>query len=80
MSAARDTAVRVREVDARKIWEQAFEAAKKREFDFSTLSGSTVAPIYGPADADVDFERDLGWPGQFPFTRGVHPTMYRDHL
>ncbi len=45
---------------------------------FITVSGETVQRLYTPADiADVDFNRDIGWPGEFPFTRGVHPTMYR---
>src|SRR5687767_15285806 len=41
-------------------------------------SGIDVAPVY--RDADVDYSRDLGRPGQFPFTRGVQPTMYRGRL
>ena len=44
------------------------------------MSGAPLAPLYGPADATLDPERDLGYPGQFPFTRGVHPTMYRGRL
>ena len=43
-------------------------------------SGLPVAPVYRPADAPVDYARDLGDPGQFPFTRGVQPTMYRGRL
>src|SRR5687767_1554205 len=41
-------------------------------------SGIDVAPVY--RDADVDYSRDLGDPGQFPFTRGIQPTMYRGRL
>ena len=41
-------------------------------------SGIEIAPVY--RDADVDYARDLGDPGQFPFTRGVQPTMYRGRL
>jgi len=49
---------------------------KKRPF--TTLSGRPIAPLYGPADvAPLDYARDLGDPGQFPYTRGVHETMYR---
>lgn len=41
-------------------------------------SGIAVKPVYGPADvADIDYARDIGEPGQFPFTRGIHPLMYR---
>ncbi len=41
-------------------------------------SGIEIAPVY--RDADIDYERDLGDPGEFPFTRGVQPTMYRGRL
>ncbi len=41
-------------------------------------SGIPVKPVYGPEDvADIDPERDIGAPGEFPFTRGIHPLMYR---
>jgi methylmalonyl-CoA mutase, N-terminal domain len=41
-------------------------------------SGIPVQPVYGPEDvADIDPERDIGRPGEFPFTRGIHPLMYR---
>jgi methylmalonyl-CoA mutase N-terminal domain/subunit len=43
-------------------------------------SGIPIAPIYRPADASVEYSRDLADPGQFPFTRGVQPTMYRGRL
>jgi methylmalonyl-CoA mutase N-terminal domain/subunit len=43
-------------------------------------SGIPVAPVYRPADADIDYGRDLGDPGSFPFTRGVQPNMYRGRL
>lgn len=45
---------------------------------FETLSGLPVKGIYRPADAaGLDYDRDLGDPGEFPYTRGIHPTMYR---
>lgn len=45
---------------------------------FTTLSGRAIAPLYTPQDvAHIDYARDLGDPGQFPYTRGVHETMYR---
>jgi methylmalonyl-CoA mutase cobalamin-binding domain/chain len=50
----------------------------ERQNRFTTLSGQTVAPLYTPADAaGVDYLRDLGFPGEFPYTRGPYPTMYR---
>src|SRR5438445_2014246 len=44
---------------------------------FSTWSGMDVPDLVTPADVAIDYERDLGLPGQYPFTRGVQPTMYR---
>ena len=70
----------VRKVDAAALWKSEIEGAKLRDASFTTLSSYAVQPLYGPEDADVDFERDLGYPGQFPYTRGVHPTMYRGRL
>jgi methylmalonyl-CoA mutase N-terminal domain/subunit len=59
-------------------WQARYDAAKKREADFTTLSGIEVAPVYGPAEGDTvaGFER-IGWPGEYPFTRGLYPTGYR---
>ncbi len=62
-------------------WKEAYERSKKRESSFTTVSGEEVDPLYSDRDvSDLDYERDLGYPGQFPFTRGVHPTMYRGRL
>jgi methylmalonyl-CoA mutase N-terminal domain/subunit len=48
------------------------------EKPFTTISGRAIEPLYRPEDVrDLDYARDLGDPGQFPFTRGIHPTMYR---
>ena len=71
----------VKSVDARSEWEAAIEASRVRgDVEFTTLSGDDLQPCYGPEEAPVDFQRDLGWPGQYPYTRGVHPTMYRGRL
>jgi methylmalonyl-CoA mutase, N-terminal domain len=52
--------------------------ARKASPTFTTISGRPIEPLYGPKDAAaVDYARDLGDPGQFPYTRGVHQTMYR---
>ena len=49
--------------------------------EFSTTSSIRVNRVYTPIDvANIDYLRDLGFPGQFPFTRGVYPTMYRARL
>ncbi|MGY1833631.1 methylmalonyl-CoA mutase [Blastococcus sp. SYSU DS0510] len=68
--------------DARQRWQQRYDAAlaagRVREADFTTLSGVEVDPVYGPADESAveGFER-IGYPGEFPFTRGLHATGYR---
>lgn len=52
-----------------------------RKTSFETLSGRAIADLYGPEDVtDIEFAKDIGFPGQFPFTRGVHATMYRGRL
>jgi methylmalonyl-CoA mutase N-terminal domain/subunit len=62
----------------RERWQARYDAAKKRDADFTTLSGDDVAPVYGPKPGDVyDGFEAIGWPGEFPFTRGLYPTGYR---
>jgi methylmalonyl-CoA mutase N-terminal domain/subunit len=46
----------------------------------STISGVEVAPLYSAGDVELDYDRDLGYPGEFPFTRGVYESMYRGRL
>jgi methylmalonyl-CoA mutase N-terminal domain/subunit len=68
--------------DARRRWQERYDAAlaggRVRDADFTTLSGVEVGPVYGPADESAvpGFER-IGYPGEFPFTRGLHATGYR---
>src|SRR2546421_1727407 len=59
-------------------WQARYDAAARRDADFSTLSGIEVDPVYGPSEgADLPgFER-IGWPGEYPYTRGLYPTGYR---
>jgi methylmalonyl-CoA mutase N-terminal domain/subunit len=53
----------------------------ERKKKFITVSNEEIRRLYTPEDIhDLDYERDLGYPGQFPFTRGVYPTMYRGRL
>ena len=52
----------------------------ERQERFETLSGIPLDRVYTPADVEVDYLNDLGFPGQYPFTRGVQPTMYRGRL
>ncbi|MBV9486367.1 MAG: methylmalonyl-CoA mutase [Frankiaceae bacterium] len=62
----------------RKRWKARHDEAAKRDADFTTLSGVEVDPVYGPKPGDTvqDFEK-VGWPGEFPFTRGLYATGYR---
>ncbi|AYY12360.1 methylmalonyl-CoA mutase [Actinobacteria bacterium YIM 96077] len=71
------------EIEAgRRRWQErmaaAVEAGKVRDADFTTLSGVEVDPVYGPEPGvdDPRFER-IGWPGEFPYTRGLYTTGYR---
>jgi len=51
---------------------------RERRERFVTTSGRPIERLYDPNDiAAIDYERDIGWPGEYPFTRGVHPTGYR---
>jgi methylmalonyl-CoA mutase N-terminal domain/subunit len=53
----------------------------ERDGLFTTISGEPVKPLYTQEDlADTDVERDIGYPGEYPFTRGVYPSMYRGRL
>ena len=62
-------------------WREGYEAARTRDADFDTVSSVPVEPIYTPEHIkDLDYDRDLGYPGQYPYTRGVYPTMYRGRL
>ncbi len=57
-------------------YQSALQKFPERKTPFSTSSGTQIAPLYGPDHADAA----LGFPGEFPFTRGVQPTMYRSRL
>jgi len=60
---------------------QAQARIPERKSPFTTMSGAPVDRLYTPANvADLDYARDLGLPGRYPFTRGVHPTGYRGKL
>jgi methylmalonyl-CoA mutase N-terminal domain/subunit len=61
--------------------EELYEAAPERQGElFSTISGVENPPLQTPDTVQVDYDRDLGYPGAFPFTRGVYPSMYRGRL
>ena len=63
------------------VVEPALARAPERQAAFKTLSGLPVSRLYTPLDrSEDDYLEDLNFPGQFPFTRGIHPTMYRGRL
>jgi methylmalonyl-CoA mutase N-terminal domain/subunit len=67
--------------DGHEGWRAAYEAGAKRDVDFVTQSSMPVRPLYTPADLEAwSYDPQLGDPGEFPFTRGLHPTMYRGRL
>jgi len=67
-------------------WDQSslqrtLERLPERQDEFITTSSEPVERLYTPLDvADMDYETDLGFPGEYPYTRGVHPTMHRGRL
>lgn len=64
-----------------KVLKPAIERTPERQAEFKTASGLPVKRLYTPDDtAGLDYDRDLGYPGEAPFTRGVQPTMYRGRL
>ncbi len=59
----------------------ALRDSPERQGNFTTLSGGPIQRLYTPADlANFDYHQDLGVPGEYPYTRGIHPTMYRGRI
>jgi methylmalonyl-CoA mutase, N-terminal domain len=68
-------------VGATEEWRrELYEQKPERDALFTTISGLDVEPLYTPDNVEVDYERDLGYPGVYPYTRGVYPSMYRGRL
>ncbi len=69
------------QAQGRARWQARYDAAvargQVRDADFTTLSGDEVDPVYGPADTGEEVDERIGWPGEYPFTRGLYPTGYR---
>ncbi len=67
--------------NAKKQWKSEVENANLRDYSFETVSGLENKLVYSPEDVDQDqYLEQLGFPGQYPYTRGVHSTMYRGRL
>src|SRR6266540_322428 len=69
-------------LDATEAWrEELYDATQERQGElFSTISGLENEPLQTPENTEIDYEGDLGYPGVYPFTRGVYPSMYRGKL
>jgi methylmalonyl-CoA mutase, N-terminal domain len=68
-------------VGATEEWRrELYEQKPERDALFTTISGLDVDPLYTPNNVEIDYERDLGYPGVYPYTRGVYPSMYRGRL
>lgn len=71
---------------ARDKWEETtlqrtLARSPERAEEFQTISGEVIDRVYTPLDvADMEYARDLGLPGEYPYTRGIHPTMHRGRL
>jgi methylmalonyl-CoA mutase N-terminal domain/subunit len=58
-----------------------YDATPEREGELSsTISGLPNEPLYSPENVEIDYENDVGYPGVYPYTRGVYPSMYRGKL
>src|SRR5512143_2743280 len=72
-------------IESKQAWERGplartLKKSPERKPEFTTSSGIPLDRIYVPDEVPVDYERQLGLPGEYPFTRGVQPTMYRGRL
>jgi methylmalonyl-CoA mutase N-terminal domain/subunit len=61
--------------------EEEYARQPERDALFTSISGEEVRPLYTEQDlADTNVDRDIGYPGEYPYTRGVYPSMYRGRL
>jgi len=62
----------------KQVWNEKARKAKIIPHKYTTVSGEPIEMLYTPDDvAHLDYTRDIGFPGEFPYTRGIHTTMYR---
>ncbi len=67
--------------DRKKKWEEEARHMQVRPYKFTTVSGEEIKILYGPDDVEhIDPVNDIGLPGEYPYTRGIHKTMYRGRL
>ncbi len=73
-----------RKLDSFKIkknkWQKSVESSSTRDYNFDTLSGEPLDILYYPSHLDEKYIKELGFPGEYPYTRGIHPNLYRGRL
>jgi methylmalonyl-CoA mutase N-terminal domain/subunit len=70
-----------RGADATQDWRrELYDSKPERDALFTTISGLDNEPVCTPDNVEIDYDRDLGYPGVYPYTRGVYPSMYRGRL
>jgi len=67
-------------MDRKKNWEEKVKNSKQRKYSFDTVSGKKNKLLYYPDKLDDNYFNKLGFPGQYPYTRGIHPNLYRGRL
>ena len=66
--------------DSREKWLDRLERSSTRDYDFNTMSGNDLETLYCPQVIDEEYLEQLGFPGEFPYTRGIHSNLYRGKL
>jgi methylmalonyl-CoA mutase N-terminal domain/subunit len=67
--------------EEKRIWEELYKSCKASNKKFITVSGEEVKPLYTPLDIkEIDFEKDIFYPGEYPYTRGIRTNMYRGRM
>ena len=73
-----------RKLDSFKIkknkWQKSVESSSSRDYNFDTLSGEPLDILYYPSHLDEEYIKQLGFSGEYPYTRGIHPNLYRGRL
>lgn len=68
-------------IENKKKWREKYDSRPERGDKFTTISSAPIDALYTPTDIqEHDYQEDLGFPGMFPYTRGVQPNMYRGRL
>jgi methylmalonyl-CoA mutase N-terminal domain/subunit len=67
--------------EEKRIWEELYKSCKASNKKFISVSGEEVKPLYTPLDIkEIDFEKDISYPGEYPYTRGIRTNMYRGRM